>query len=66
MRRHGPLIQVLAQGQGLAGWIYKYIMVRRGVFSSGSDYARHPAVIPDAQQYREIDRILEELDLVGQ
>ncbi len=65
MRRHGPLIQVLAQGQGLAGWIYKYIMVRRGVFSEGSDFARHPALKPDAQQYREIDRILEELDLVG-
>ncbi len=65
MRRHTPLIQVLAQGQGLAGWIYKHIMVRRGVFSPGSDFARHPAVKPDAQHYREIDRILEELDLIG-
>ncbi len=65
MQRHGPLIQVLAQAQGLAGWIYKYIMVRRGVFSPGSDFARHPAVKPDTQQYGEIDRILEELDLVG-
>ena len=66
MQRHGPLIQVLAQGQGLAGWVYKHIMVRRGVFSPGSDFARHQALKPDAQQYVEIDRILEELDLIGQ
>mgnify|MGYP001228283336 CR=1 FL=1 len=66
MQRHAPLIQVLAQGQGLAGWVYKHIMVRRGVFSSGSDFARHPALKPDPQQYVEIDRFLEELDLIGQ
>ena len=65
MRRHAPLIQVLAQGQGLAGWVYKHIMVRRGVFSPGSDFAKHPALKPDARQYDEIDRILEELDLIG-
>jgi 4-hydroxy-tetrahydrodipicolinate synthase len=66
MQRHAPLIQVLAQGQGLAGWVYKHIMVRRGVFSPGSDFARHPALKPDPQQYVEIDRFLEELDLIGQ
>ena len=66
MQRHGPLIQVLAQAQGLAGWIYKYIMVKRGVFSPGSEFARHPALTPDAQQYKEIDQILEELGLLGQ
>ena len=65
MQRHGPLIQVLAQGQGLAGWVYKYIMVKRGVFAPGSDFARHPALKPDARQYTEIDGILEELDLIG-
>ncbi len=65
MLRHGSLIQLLSQAEGLAGWIYKYIMVKRGVFSVGSDFARHPAVKPDEHQYREIDRILEKLDLVG-
>jgi len=65
MERHAPLIHVLAQAQGLSGWIYKHIMVRRGVFSPGSDFARQPALKPDAQQYIEIDRILEQLDLVG-
>jgi 4-hydroxy-tetrahydrodipicolinate synthase len=65
MQRHGPLIQILAQGQGLGGWVYKHIMVKRGVFSPGSDFARHPALKPDPQQYTEIDGILEELDLIG-
>lgn len=65
MRRHQPMINMLAQAQGLSGWIYKHIMVRRGVFSPGSDFARHPAVKPDAQQFKEIDSLLEELDLIG-
>lgn len=65
MRRHASLITILAQGQGLTGWVYKHIMVRRGVFSEGSDFARHPALRPDSQHYKEIDRNLEELDLVG-
>jgi dihydrodipicolinate synthase/N-acetylneuraminate lyase len=65
MRRHSPLINILAQGQGFANWVYKHIMVRRGVFSPGSDFARHPALKPDAEHYKEIDRLLESLDLVG-
>ncbi len=65
VRRHAALVQVLAQGNGLFGWIYKHIMVRRGVFSPGSDFARHPALKPDALHYKEIDRLLEELDLIG-
>ena len=65
MRRHSPLISILAQGQGFANWIYKHIMVRRGVFSPGSDFARHPALKPDDEHYREIDSLLESLDLVG-
>lgn len=65
MRRHAPLIGMLAQGQGFANWIYKHIMVRRGVFSPGSDFARHPALRPDAGHYKEIDSLLESLDLVG-
>jgi 4-hydroxy-tetrahydrodipicolinate synthase len=65
MRRHAALIGMLAQGQGFANWIYKHIMVRRGVFSPGSDFARHPALKPDANHFKEIDAILESLDLVG-
>ncbi|MDP6666722.1 MAG: dihydrodipicolinate synthase family protein [Dehalococcoidia bacterium] len=65
MQRHMSVINVLAQGQGLSGYVYKHIMVRRGVFSPGSDFARHPALKPDDLQYWEIDRLLEELDLVG-
>ncbi len=65
MRRHSPLISMLSQGQGFANWIYKYIMVRRGIFSSGSDFGRHPALKPDAEHYQEIDNLLESLDLVG-
>jgi 4-hydroxy-tetrahydrodipicolinate synthase len=65
MRRHAPLIGILAQGQGFANWIYKYIMVRRGIFSEGSDFARHPGLKPDAEHFTEIDALLESLDLVG-
>ncbi len=65
MRKHSPLISILAQGQGFANWIYKHIMVSRGVFSPGSDFARHPALKPDDEHYREIDSLLESLDLVG-
>jgi 4-hydroxy-tetrahydrodipicolinate synthase len=65
MRRHAPLIGMLAHGQGFAHWIYKHIMVRRGVFSEGSDFARHPGLKPDAEHFKEIDELLESLDLVG-
>jgi len=65
MRKHSPLINILAQGQGFANWVYKHIMVRRGVFSPGSDFARHPALKPDPEHYKEIDQLLESLDLVG-
>ena len=65
MRRHAALFGMLAQGQGYANWIYKHIMVRRGVFSPGSDFARHPALKPDAGHYKEIDSLLESLDLIG-
>jgi 4-hydroxy-tetrahydrodipicolinate synthase len=65
MRRHQALIGMLAQGQGFAGWIYKHIMVRRGVFSLGSEFARHPALKPDVEHFKEIDSILESLDLIG-
>jgi len=65
MRKHAAIIGMLAQGQGFANWIYKHIMVRRGVFSPGSEFAKHPALRPDAEHLKEIDSILESLDLVG-
>jgi dihydrodipicolinate synthase/N-acetylneuraminate lyase len=65
MRRHAALFGILAQGQGFANWVYKHIMVRRGVFSVGSDFARHPALKPDAEHYKEVDALLESLDLIG-
>ncbi len=65
MARHQALIGMLAQGQGIANWIYKHIMVRRGVFTPGSEFARHPALKPDAEQFKEIDSLLESLDLIG-
>lgn len=65
MRRHAALFGILAQGQGFANWVYKHIMVRRGVFSPGSDFARHPALKPDAEHYKEVDSLLESLDLIG-
>jgi hypothetical protein len=40
-------------------------MVRRGVFSPGSEFARHPALRPDTEHFKEIDSILESLDLIG-
>ena len=63
--RYAAIIRTLAQGQGLANWIYKHIMVRRGVFSPGSAYARRPALRPDDLHLKEIDRQLEVLDLIG-
>lgn len=63
--RYASLITALAQGLGLANWIYKHIMVRRGVFDAGSAYARHPALKPDDLQLKEIDQHLEALDLIA-
>jgi 4-hydroxy-tetrahydrodipicolinate synthase len=63
--RYSTIIRTLAQGQGLANWIYKHIMVRRGVFSPGSANGRHPGLKPDALHYKEIDRQLEQLGLIG-
>jgi dihydrodipicolinate synthase/N-acetylneuraminate lyase len=62
--RYAPIIRTLAQGQGLAGWIYKHIMVRRGIFEPGSAYARHPALKPDDLHLKEIDAQLEQVGLL--
>lgn len=63
--KYAPIIRTLNQGQGLANWIYKHIMVRRGIFEPGSVYARHPALKPDDLHLKEIDMQLERLDLLG-
>ncbi len=62
--RYAPLVRSLAQGQGLANWIYKHIMWRRGIFSKGSIYARGPSLKPDALQFMEVDSLLERLGLL--
>ncbi|MCL0030642.1 dihydrodipicolinate synthase family protein [Dehalococcoidia bacterium] len=59
-----PIIKILAQTQGLAPWIYKYVMVKRGVFDSNSGYVRGPSLKPDDLHLREIDKVLENLELV--
>ena len=63
--RYSTIVRTLSQGQGLANWIYKHIMVRRGIFDPGSAYARHPALKPDALHLKEIDMQLEELGLLA-
>lgn len=63
--RHAAIIRTLAQGQGLANWIYKHIMVRRGIFQESAAFGRKPGLKPDDLHLKEIDRQLEELDLIG-
>jgi 4-hydroxy-tetrahydrodipicolinate synthase len=60
-RRYGALIRTLKQPQGLDNWIYKEILVRRGIFKSA--HARHPAVKPDRFQIYELEQMLDELKL---
>ncbi len=62
--RYAPIIRTLAQGLGLSNTIYKYVMARRGAISSESIYARSPSLEPDEMQLREVDRLLEEQELV--
>lgn len=62
--KYASVIRVLAQGQGLANWIYKHILYRRGVFAKGSTYARRPSLKPDDLHFKEIDAELERLGLL--
>ena len=57
--KYASLIRILAQGQGLANWIYKHILWRRGIFEQSSTYARGPSLRPDPDHYKEIDAELE-------
>ena len=61
---YASVIRTLAQGQGLANWIYKHIMWRRGVFSKKGIYARGPSLQPDAAHLKEIDDLLDRLGLL--
>ncbi len=60
-RRYGALIRTLKQPQGLDNWIYKEILVRRGIFKTA--HARHPAMKPDRFQIYELEQMLDELEL---
>lgn len=62
--KYASVIRVLAQGQGLANWIYKHILYQRGVFAKGSTYARRPSLKPDDLHFKEIDAELERLGLL--
>ena len=63
--KYASIIRMLAQGQGLANWIYKYIMWRRGVFSKEGIYARGPSLKPDATHLIEIDALLDRVGLLS-
>ena len=63
--RYAAIIRSLAQGQGLANWIYKDILVERGVFQKSSAIARHPSLEPDAQARDEVLQLLDEVGLRG-
>ncbi|MBI4305579.1 MAG: dihydrodipicolinate synthase family protein [Chloroflexi bacterium] len=61
--KHQALIRTLGQGLGLANWVYKDVLVERGVIKASSAYARHPSLKPDDDQRREVVQLLEELGL---
>ena len=63
--KYASIIRTLAQGQGLANWIYKHIMWRRGVFSKEGIYARGPSLKPDATHLKEIDELLDRVGLLS-
>lgn len=63
--KYASIIRTLAQGQGLANWIYKHIMWRRGVFSKEGIYARGPSLKPDAAHLNEIDALLDRVELLS-
>ena len=59
--RYAPLLKTLGQGLGLANFLTKEVLRIRGVFKSV--HVRHPAVPPDELAYREVRRLVEELEL---
>ena len=63
--RYAAIIRTLGQGLGLGNWVYKHIMWRRGVFKKTSTFARHPALAPDKLALKEVDQLLDGLNLLG-
>lgn len=63
-RRYAALNRTIAQGMGAAMWVNDHILFRRGVFQETSQ-PRQPAPRPDDQTMKELDSMLEELDLIG-
>ncbi|MDP6824391.1 MAG: dihydrodipicolinate synthase family protein [Dehalococcoidia bacterium] len=63
-RRYAALNRTIAQGMGAAMWVNDHILFRRGVFQETSQ-PRQPAPKPDDQTMKELDAMLEELDLIG-
>ncbi|MBT4074815.1 MAG: dihydrodipicolinate synthase family protein [Chloroflexi bacterium] len=63
-RRYAALNRTIAQGMGAAMWINDRILFRRGIFQETSQ-PRQPASRIDEQAMKELDAILEELDLIG-
>ena len=63
-RRYAALNRTIAQGMGAAMWINDWILFRRGVFQETSR-PRQPAPRPDEQTMKELDAMLEQLDLIG-
>jgi 4-hydroxy-tetrahydrodipicolinate synthase len=62
--KYAAIIRTLGQGLGVSGYIYKHIMWKRGVFKKTSVFARHPALPASKEDLKEVDQLLEELELV--
>ncbi len=60
-RRYAALLRTMGQGQGIGTWLVKHTLARRGVIRSA--YPRHPARRPDDATLRELDRLLDDLEL---
>jgi 4-hydroxy-tetrahydrodipicolinate synthase len=58
------LIKILNQGLGLASWINKYVLYKRGVFTKASSFSRGPGLIPSKEHLKEIDRLIEKNNLI--
>lgn len=62
-RRYAAYTRAISQGLGLGAWLYKHVLVRRGIFKVA--HTRRPALPPDERQVREIDEIIDELGLAS-
>lgn len=62
--KFSELIKILNQGLGLASWINKYVLYKRGVFTKASSFSRGPGLIPSKEHLKEIDRLIEKNNLI--